>query len=63
VVLSDALACFLGLQEAGMRHIAIATGRGRPKNPLFKGVNTDLGNVKNAIRGTCRSCDLQHADC
>ena len=46
-----------------MRHIAIATGRGRPKNPLFKGVNTDLGNVKNAIRGTCRSCDLQHADC
>jgi len=61
-VLSDALACFLGLQEAGMRHIAIATGSGQPKNPLFKGVNTDLGNVKNAILGTCRPCDPQHAD-
>ncbi len=61
-VLSDALACFLGLQEAGMRHIAMASGSGRPKNPLFTWVNTGLGNVKNAILGTCRSCDPQHAD-
>ena len=61
-VLSDALGCFLGLDEAGMRHIAIATGGGRPNNPLFKWVNTGLGNVKNAILGTCRSCDPQHAD-
>ena len=29
-----------------MRHIAIATGRGQPKNPLFKGVNTDLGKSR-----------------
>jgi len=56
-VLSDALACFLGLQEAGMRRIAMATGSGCPKNPFFKWVNTGLGNVKNAILGTCCSCD------
>jgi len=61
-VLSDALGCFLGLEEAGMRHIAVATGGGRPNNPLFKWVNTGLGNIKNAILGTCRSCDPQHAD-
>ena len=45
-----------------MRHIAMETGGGRPKNPLFKWVNTDLGNIKNAILGTSRSCDPQHAD-
>ncbi|MFT5511352.1 MAG: ribosomal protein L37AE/L43A/transposase-like protein [Hyphomicrobiaceae bacterium] len=61
-VVSDGLRCFLGLAEAGMRHIACATGGGRPKNPLFKWVNTGLGNVKSAITGTCRSFDPQHAD-
>jgi len=60
--LSDGLGCFLGLKQAGMRHRAIATGGGRPKNPLFKWVNTGLGNIKNAIVGTCRSCDARHAD-
>ena len=61
-VVSDGLRCFLGLAEAGMRHIALVTGGGRPKNPLFKWVNTGLGNVKSAITGTCRSFDPQHAD-
>ena len=61
-VVSDGLGCFLGLAEAGMRHIPVVTGGGRPKNPLFKWVNTGLGNIKAAIAGTCRSCDLQHAE-
>ncbi len=55
----------LGLQfevKAGMRHITITTGGRRPNNPLFKWVNTGLGNIKSAIVGTCRSCDARHAD-
>lgn len=61
-VFSDGLACFIGLAEAGMRHLPIATGGGRPRNPVFKWVNTGLANVKSAITGTCRSCDPQHTD-
>ncbi|GAI44991.1 unnamed protein product, partial [marine sediment metagenome] len=61
-VLSDGLSCFLGLKEAGMRHLPVVTGGGRPKNPLFSWVNTGLGNIKSAITGTCRSFDTQHAD-
>ncbi len=61
-VVSDGLGCFLGLAEAGMRHVPIVTGGGRPKNALFKWVNTGLGNLKSAITGTCRSFDAQHTD-
>jgi ribosomal protein L37AE/L43A len=61
-VVSDGLGCFLGLAEAGMRHVPIVTGGGRPKNALFKWVNTGLGNIKSAITGTCRSFDGQHTD-
>ena len=61
-VLSDGLGCFLGLKQAGMRHLSIAADAGRPKNPLFKWVNTGLGNIKSAITGTCRSCDPQHTE-
>jgi hypothetical protein len=58
---SDGLGCFPGLADAGLRHIPIVTGGGRPTNPLFKWVNTLLGNIKSAITGTCRSFDPQHA--
>jgi ribosomal protein L37AE/L43A len=61
-VFSDGLGCFLGLAEAGMRHVPIPTGSGRPRNPIFKWVNTSLGNIKSAITGTCRSFDGQHTD-
>ena len=61
-VLSDGLGCFLGLVDAGMRHIRIVTGGGRPKHPLLQWVNTGLGNLKSANTGTSRSLDLQHAD-
>ena len=45
-----------------MRHLPIATGGGRPRNPVFKWGNTGLANVKSAITGTCRSCAPQHTD-
>ncbi len=61
-VFSDGLSCFLGLVDAGMRHVPVLTGGGRPKSTIFKWVNTGLGNIKSAITGTCRSFDGQHAD-
>jgi hypothetical protein len=39
-VVSDGLRCFLGLKDAGMRHLPVVAGSGRPKNPLFNWVNT-----------------------
>ncbi len=61
-VISDGLGCFLGVVDAGMKHMPIVTGGGRPTHPFFKWVNTGLGNLKSAIAGTCRSFDGQHAD-
>ena len=61
-VFSDGLGCFLGLVDAGMKHVPIVTGGGRPKTSIFKWVNTGLGNIKSAITGTCRSFDGQHAE-
>ena len=61
-VLSDGLACFGGVVEAGMKHTAIVTGGGRPKDERFKWTNTGLANIKGAITGTCRSCDPQHTE-
>ena len=61
-VLSDGLACFGGVVEAGMKHTAIVTGGGRPKDDRLKWTNTGLGNIKSAITGTCRSCDPQHTE-
>ena len=60
-VRSDGLACFGGFAEAGLTHIAVVTGGGRPKGTAFTWANTGLGNTKGAITGTCRSCDERHA--
>jgi hypothetical protein len=49
-VVSEGLACFGGVVEAGMNG-----GRRR-------WTNTGLGNIKSAIIGTCRSCDPQHTE-
>jgi ribosomal protein L37AE/L43A len=61
-VISDGLNCFPGVKTAGMKHLPIVTGGGRPTHPFFKWVNIGLGNLKSAIVGTCRSFDEQHAD-
>ena len=61
-VISDGLGCFLGVKAAGMKHLPIVTGGGRPEHPFFKWVNIGLGNIKSAIVGTCRSFDGQHTE-
>ena len=61
-VISDGLNCFPGVKDAGMKHLPIVTGKGRPTHPFFTWVNIGLGNIKSAIVGTCRSFDSQHAD-
>jgi hypothetical protein len=59
-VVTDGLACFNGIAEAGLEHVVRITGGGRPKDGEFKWVNTGLGNIKSAITGTCRSIDARH---
>ena len=61
-VISDGLNCFPGVKDAGMKHLPIVTGGGRPEHPFFKWVNVGLGNLKSSIVGTCRSLDDRHAD-
>lgn len=61
-VISDGLGCFLGAKDAGMKHLPVVTGGGRPEHPFFKWVNIGLGNIKSAIVGTCRSFDSRHCD-
>ena len=59
-VLSDGLGCFRGFVDAGLTHVIKITGGGRPTDSDFKWVNTGLGNVQSAIKGTLRSCDARH---
>ena len=59
-VLSDGLGCFNGVADADLKHVVKITGGGRPEGSSFTWVNTGLGNVKSAIKGTLRSCDPQH---
>jgi ISXO2-like transposase domain len=59
---SDGLGCINGLADAGMRHVPVVTGSGRPDEIRFKWVNTGLANLKSAMIGTCRSCDPHHVD-
>ena len=53
-VISDALRCFRAVTQAGCSHQPIVTGSGvqAVQIPAFKWVNTTIGNIKNAIRGT-----------
>ena len=59
---SDGLYCFNAVQDARCSHIAIVTGGGRKSAQLstFKWVNTMLGNVKNALRGTFHAISRKH---
>jgi transposase-like protein len=61
-VLTDGLACFRGIVDAGCSHVAITTGSGRKaaRHPAFKWVNTMLGNIKSAITGTYRALRKKH---
>jgi ISXO2-like transposase domain/Transposase zinc-ribbon domain len=61
-VISDGLACFAAVAEAGCRHEVVRTGSGAAaaRTPAFKWVNTALGNIKAAITGTYRSISRKH---
>ena len=61
-VVSDGLACFSGVADAGCTHRPIRTGSGRKAalTPAFKWVNTALGNIKTAIVGTYRALRDKH---
>jgi len=62
VVVSDGLACFAAVKQAGCVHVPFVCEGGRKgaENASFKWVNTTLGNVKNAITGTLHSIGLKH---
>ncbi|MGB5084186.1 MAG: transposase, partial [Methylocystis silviterrae] len=62
-VVSDGLACFSAVADAGCSHQAIVTGSGpkAAKSPTFKWVNTALGNIKAALVGTYRAVREKHA--
>jgi hypothetical protein len=53
-VVSDGLACFNAVSEAGCEHEVHSVGSGpeSAEHPAFHWVNTMLVNVKNALRGT-----------
>lgn len=61
-VVSDGLACFSAVKTTGCTHTAIVTGGGFESVQLeeFKWVNTMIGNVKNAIKGTYHAIHKKH---
>jgi hypothetical protein len=54
LVVSDGLACFSSMQEAGCEHEAIVTRGGPESSTLeaFTWVNTMIGNVMNSMHGS-----------
>ncbi|PCI43747.1 MAG: IS1595 family transposase [Proteobacteria bacterium] len=61
-VVSDGLACFNAVTEAGCQHTRIVTGGGAECVTIeaFTWVNTMIGNVKNALVGTYHAIDHKH---
>jgi transposase-like protein len=62
-VVSDGLSCFEAVTEAGCTHKPFVTSRihRSQKLSIFRWVNTALGNLKNAIRGTFHTLSDRHA--
>ena len=62
LVVSDGLACFSSVQEAGCEHEAIVTGGGPDSVTLeaFTWVNTMIGNVKNSMHGSYHAIRERH---
>jgi transposase-like protein len=61
-IVSDGLACFTAVTQAGCIHASIKTGSGKQaaRTPAFKWVNTALGNIKAALVGTYRAVREKH---
>ena len=62
-VISDGLACFNAVTEAGCEHDRIVCGGGRAsvEEPELYWVNTVLGNVKRALRSTYHAIKPKYA--
>ena len=62
-VISDGLACFNAVSEAGCVHdkIVCGGGRGSVEEPEFYWVNTVLGNLKSALRSTYHAIRPKYA--
>ena len=62
IIVSDGLACFAAVTQAGCLHSSINTGSGKQaaRTPAFKWVNTALGNIKAALVGTYRAVREKH---
>ena len=62
-VLSDGLTCFNGVTAAGCVHEPMVTGGGKAavERPEFRWVNTILGNIKTALRGTYHAVRPKYA--
>jgi len=55
-VLSDGLACFPAVTDAGRTHSVEIVGKRKPRDlPQFKWVNTVLGNLKTMLSGAYKS--------
>ena len=61
-IVSDGLAGFAAVTQAGCLHSSIKTGSGKQaaRTPAFKWVNTALGNIKAALVGTYRAVREKH---
>ena len=62
-VVSDGLACFHGVSAAGCAHdkIVVGSGKASVERPEFRWVNTILGNIKSALRGTYHAIRPKYA--
>ena len=62
IVVSDALGCFRGVAATGVEHQPVVTGGGAASKKLedFRWLNTVLGNLKNALRGTYHKASPPH---
>lgn len=61
-VLSDGLACFIGIKDAGYQHSSIIVGNSKDskKTAHFNWVNIILGNLKTALAGTFHTLSKKH---
>ena len=61
-IISDELSCFSAVVDADCHHISIVTGGGHQSvtKKEFACVNTMIGNVKNAIKGTYHAINPKH---
>jgi hypothetical protein len=59
VVISDGLACFTGVIDAGCQHRVVIAGGRKPKDlPEFRWINTVLGNLKTSLGGSYHAFDF-----